>query len=118
MLGQGANILVGDRGIRGAVIDTRLLNGIYRISHMQRMQIVGVEQAQSDTAVVAECGATITNLCEEALIHQLSGLENFMHARQRRRRCVYECAMHEDDIACHIRTLICIITKALCVVCC
>lgn len=66
LLGGGANILVGDGGIRGAVIDTSLLAAIQTKA-----------DKNSDVLLSAECGAIVSTVCEEALARGLSGLENF-----------------------------------------
>jgi UDP-N-acetylmuramate dehydrogenase len=61
ILGKGANILVGDNGIRGAVID---------VTSMRAMQ-------NSTGSIFASCGVSIDTLCEQALASGLSGIENF-----------------------------------------
>ncbi len=93
LLGGGANILVGDGGIRGAVIDTGLVSSIYPVPDQGRGQIL----------LYAECGAAVSLLCEEALARGLSGLENFYGmpgsvggAIHMNARC------YEDDISSHI----------------
>ena len=60
-LGGGANILVGDKGIRGAVIS---LGGIKAISLDSR-------------GLWADAGVRIDLLCEDCLARGLSGFENF-----------------------------------------
>lgn len=60
-LGAGANILVSDRGIRGAVIDLALLQGI---------QIQGQE-------AVAWAGCEMSALAEATVNRGLRGLDNF-----------------------------------------
>ncbi|MDP2791094.1 MAG: UDP-N-acetylmuramate dehydrogenase [Rectinemataceae bacterium] len=61
ILGGGANILVGDRGIRGAVLD-----------------LSGLAWAQvSDRTITAGAGLSVDRLCEEALTFELEGVENF-----------------------------------------
>jgi len=60
-LGGGANILVGDKGIRGAVLDLSDLAGARR----------------SDIGMIADAGIPIDSLCENALALGLGGLENF-----------------------------------------
>ncbi len=93
LLGGGANILVGDGGIRGAVIDTGLVSSIYPVPDQGRGQVL----------LYAECGAAVSLLCEEALARGLSGLENFYGmpgsvggAIHMNARC------YEDDISSHI----------------
>lgn len=61
ILGGGANLLVGDRGIRGAVLDLGSLDGARRTAS-------GLE---------AGAGLSVDRLCEEALALGLGGLENF-----------------------------------------
>ena len=61
ILGGGANILVGDKGIRGAVLD---LSGL-------------AEARRSGTGMIADAGIPIDSLCENALALGLGGLENF-----------------------------------------
>lgn len=62
ILGGGANILVGDRGVRGAVLDLTGMSGI---------------AADSEGRLEALCGTSIDALCEGALALGLEGLENF-----------------------------------------
>ena len=59
LLGGGSNLLVSDRGIRGAVID---------LSGIRAMEVNG-------STVSALCGTPISELSELALSHGLSGLE-------------------------------------------
>ncbi len=61
ILGGGANLLVGDRGIRGAVLDLGSLDGARRTAS-------GIE---------AGAGLSVDRLCEQALALGLGGLENF-----------------------------------------
>ena len=61
ILGGGANLLVGDRGIRGAVVH---LGGLRAIS-------------RRGEALWAEAGVPIDLLCEDCLARGLSGLEDF-----------------------------------------
>ncbi|MDD2620036.1 MAG: UDP-N-acetylmuramate dehydrogenase [Syntrophomonadaceae bacterium] len=60
ILGQGSNILVRDKGIRGVVIK---LNNI--------LANITVDKEQ----ITAEAGISISNLAQEAARHELSGLE-------------------------------------------
>ncbi|HWR10412.1 MAG TPA: UDP-N-acetylmuramate dehydrogenase [Rectinemataceae bacterium] len=61
ILGKGANILVGDEGIRGAVLD-----------------LSGLSWARSAGASLkAGAGLSVNKLCEDALALELCGLENF-----------------------------------------
>jgi UDP-N-acetylmuramate dehydrogenase len=62
VLGGGANILVGDKGIRGIVLDTGSLD------------CVGMEE---DGFLFAGAGLSMERLCLEALARGLGGLENF-----------------------------------------
>jgi UDP-N-acetylmuramate dehydrogenase len=61
VLGGGANLLVGDEGIRGAVLH---LGGLKSISLLA-------------DGIWAEAGVPIDLLCEDSLARGLSGLENF-----------------------------------------
>lgn len=61
ILGGGANILVGDKGIRGAVLD---LSGLAGAQHSQK-------------TIVAGAGLSVDRLCEEALSQEFEGIENF-----------------------------------------
>lgn len=58
-IGRGSNLLVGDQGIRGAVVSTCALNGV-RVHGDQ---------------VIAEAGATLAQVAQAALRAELSGLE-------------------------------------------
>lgn len=60
ILGNASNVLVGDGGIRGAVIFTK--------------QIMSVSLVEDDI-ITADCGASVTKLANFALRHGLSGLE-------------------------------------------
>mgnify|MGYP005837112699 CR=1 FL=1 len=61
VLGGGSNLLVGDHGIRGAVLDLSGMRGCARI----------------DTVIRAQAGCSVEAFCEEALACGLGGLENF-----------------------------------------
>ncbi|TAK29522.1 MAG: UDP-N-acetylmuramate dehydrogenase [Chloroflexota bacterium] len=61
VLGMGANILVGDRGIRGLVIKNR----------GQAVQFLGENRVRADSGVV------VRDLLEETVARGLSGLEHF-----------------------------------------
>jgi len=61
ILGGGSNLLVGDWGIRGAVLD---------LSGMQSCARIG-------TVIRAQAGCSVEALCEEALAGGLGGLEDF-----------------------------------------
>lgn len=61
VLGGGSNLLVGDRGIRGAVLDLSGMRGCVRIG----------------TVIKAQAGCSVEALCEEALAGGLGGLEDF-----------------------------------------
>jgi UDP-N-acetylmuramate dehydrogenase len=65
-LGGGANILVGDRGIRGIVVELRQLDGI---------SIAALPDGR--TGLSAGAGCPVGRLCEVALSRGLAGLENF-----------------------------------------
>ncbi|MBL8968735.1 MAG: UDP-N-acetylmuramate dehydrogenase [Spirochaetaceae bacterium] len=85
-LGGGANILVGDRGIRGIVLDTSLLSAI-RVEEgdpdagagpcPEAGPEAGRDGLQGGSLLVAEAGASVDALCETALERGLAGLENF-----------------------------------------
>lgn len=93
LLGGGANILVADQGIRGAVIDTSMLSSIRR-------------EAPDSTILYAECGAPISTLCTEALVQGLSGLENFYGMPGSVGGAIYMNARcYEDDISLHINEI-------------
>ncbi len=96
VIGGGANILVGDRGIRGAVIDTSLLASVW------------IEQGESHKTqfLVAECGSSINALCEEALIAGLTGLEAFYGMPGTVGGAVFMNARcYEEDISSHLFSL-------------
>jgi UDP-N-acetylmuramate dehydrogenase len=65
VLGAGANILVGDRGIRGIVVDS------------SRLSKIDVSRGRSEGLLVAEAGATVDRICEAARDAALAGLEAF-----------------------------------------
>lgn len=93
LLGGGANILVADQGIRGAVIDTSMLSSIRR-------------EAPDSTILYAECGVPISTLCTEALVQGLSGLENFYGMPGSVGGAIYMNARcYEDDISLHINEI-------------
>ena len=66
ILGGGANILVGDRGIRGIVVETRRLAGIEF-----------EELGEGAVRLRAGAGISFSRLCEAALAQGVGGLENF-----------------------------------------
>jgi len=66
ILGGGANLLVGDRGIRGIVVDTRRMAG-FEIE----------EREGAGPRLRAAAGVSVSRLCEYALSRGLGGLENF-----------------------------------------
>lgn len=59
VLGEGANILVADAGIRGLVMDMRLFAGLRTDAH----------------TIHAGAGLDVSALCEEAAAHELAGVE-------------------------------------------
>jgi UDP-N-acetylmuramate dehydrogenase len=63
-LGAGANILVSDRGIRGAVIDLSALRGCRR-----------GDEASGRPVLSCLAGTPVSALCAEALDQRLSGVE-------------------------------------------
>jgi len=65
VLGGGANLLVGDRGIRGLVLDTSRLSGI------------DSGLGRSGGILAAEAGALIDKVCEAARDSGLAGIEDF-----------------------------------------
>ncbi|MFZ4615617.1 MAG: UDP-N-acetylmuramate dehydrogenase, partial [Rectinemataceae bacterium] len=69
-LGGGANLLVGDRGIRGIVVDLRRLASA-------RIEAPAFQPMGEGFQLVAGAGARLSGLCEQALAWGLSGLENF-----------------------------------------
>lgn len=73
ILGGGANILVGDRGIRGLVVDTGELADC-RISG--RSDGSGLA-SEGSGLLSAGSGLSIDALCLEALSHGLAGLQDF-----------------------------------------
>ena len=66
ILGGGANILVGDKGIRGIVMDS---SGLRSVREEQTIE--------GQTLLVAGAGLCIDELCLEALSRGLAGLEDF-----------------------------------------
>jgi len=62
VLGLGANILVGDRGVRGLVIRNR----------------ADAIRVDADGTVVAESGATVAELIRRTVAASLSGLEHYV----------------------------------------
>jgi len=97
LLGGGSNILVGDKGFRGAVIDTSFLSSIATEPSVQNSQ---------ETCLVAECGAQISALCEEALVQELSGIENFYGMPGSVGGAIYMNARcYEEDISSRLRTI-------------
>jgi UDP-N-acetylmuramate dehydrogenase len=67
-LGGGANILVGDKGVRGIVMDTSGLRGA---------RLEPTAEAESAALLVAGAGLSVDELCLEALARGLGGLEDF-----------------------------------------
>lgn len=65
VLGGGANLLVGDRGIRGIVMETSSLRS------------ARVDRDAEGPILIAGSGLSIDELCIEALATGLGGLENF-----------------------------------------
>lgn len=101
VLGGGANILVGDRGIRGLVLDTGLLASVGIEEEEEGAEnagacapsaagkaIAGVASGRAAAAgeeggsprgvlLAAEAGLSVDRLCEEAQRRGLAGLEDF-----------------------------------------
>ncbi len=93
LLGGGSNILVGDKGIRGAVIDTGLISSMYPVSSLKGGRVL----------LYAACGASVPLLCEEALARGLSGLENFYGMPGSVGGAVYMNARcYDDEISSHL----------------
>jgi UDP-N-acetylmuramate dehydrogenase len=69
ILGGGANLLVGDRGIRGLVLDTSALRGLGASADDSA--------AKSEGILAAEAGLPVDRLCEAARDRSLAGLETF-----------------------------------------
>jgi UDP-N-acetylmuramate dehydrogenase len=72
VLGGGANVLVGDKGVRGIVMDTRALSSA-RLETTSGEAPAGAREA----ILVAGAGLGIDELCLEALALGLGGLEDF-----------------------------------------
>jgi UDP-N-acetylmuramate dehydrogenase len=70
VLGGGANILVGDGGIRGIVLDTSAIRSI-------RVEAGSTEPDDGAAHLFAGAGLTIDELCLDALAKGLGGLEDF-----------------------------------------
>lgn len=101
LLGGGANVLVGDRGIRGAVIDTALL-----VSVRVGRTVSEALDEQGLSLLEAQCGVSVGTLCEEALIRGLSGLEPFYGMPGSVGGAVYMNARcYEEDISAHLASL-------------
>ncbi len=128
LLGGGANILVSDSGIRGAVVDTALLASIQIVppqgsgtscnaENSASIEFTGVEEGApvevphgEDRAPTeflrAECGVQISTICEEALTRGLSGLENFYGMPGSVGGAVFMNARcYEEDIASRIESI-------------
>jgi UDP-N-acetylmuramate dehydrogenase len=74
VLGGGANVLVGDKGIRGIVMDT----GALRSARVEAASGEAPAPAGAREAIlVAGAGLAIDELCLEALALGLGGLEDF-----------------------------------------
>jgi len=105
LLGGGANILVGDKGVRGAVIDTRLISSI-RVGASGDIAYPDTGSARGQVELHAECGAPVSMLCEEALVRGLSGLENFYGMPGSIGGAIYMNARcYEDDFSLHIKEI-------------
>jgi UDP-N-acetylmuramate dehydrogenase len=102
-LGGGANILVGDQGIRGWVIDLTKLSGCRPGSPSQR----GAEGSSGQSvSLYAQAGISIDRLCEEALARGLEGIENFYGMPGSLGGAVYMNARcYEEDISAILGTL-------------
>lgn len=70
ILGGGANLLVGDRGIRGVVISTELLTSYTITTASQPMQ-----ERPANAVVSAEAGLSIAHLAEQLAQESWSGFE-------------------------------------------
>jgi UDP-N-acetylmuramate dehydrogenase len=82
VLGGGANILVGDRGIRGIVMDSSRLRSL-RIEAEREAgpeaepEAEGPGEGRAKVHLVAGAGLSVDELCLEALARGLGGLEDF-----------------------------------------
>jgi len=91
ILGGGANLLVGDRGIRGIVVDLRRLRGIAfedagadeeqtRDGTERLRSGAGAGRLEAGVGLLrarAGAGASLSRLCEKAMALGRGGLENF-----------------------------------------
>jgi len=128
LLGGGANILVSDSGIRGAVVDTSFLAAIQaahepgsdapasperrapaepiRAEGKAPVEPASPERGAPAELLRAECGALISSVCEEALARGLSGLENFYGMPGSVGGAVFMNARcYEEDIASRIESI-------------
>lgn len=71
ILGGGANLLVGDLGLRGVVLDTADLR------HVREMPDERAADPDSGRILEAGAGIAMDDLCVEALARGLSGLQHF-----------------------------------------
>jgi UDP-N-acetylmuramate dehydrogenase len=71
ILGGGANLLVGDKGIRGIVLDASALRSVREEADS------GEGSGEGRPLLVAGAGLSIDELCLEALARGLGGLEDF-----------------------------------------
>jgi UDP-N-acetylmuramate dehydrogenase len=73
VLGGGANLLVGDKGIRGIVMETSSL----RQTRVESEGKAEPELSGGSPILVAGAGLSVDELCLDALAAGLGGLENF-----------------------------------------
>jgi UDP-N-acetylmuramate dehydrogenase len=97
VLGGGANLLVGDKGIRGWVLDLSKLSDC-RLESPFSVKEGG--RCEGEVSLYAQAGISIDRLCEEALALGLQGIENFYGMPGSLGGAVYMNARcYEDDIA-------------------
>lgn len=101
ILGGGANLLVGDRGIRGIVLD---------LGTCRRISFPGEKPhpADRDLRVRAEAGISVDELCLALLSRGISGLENFYGMPGSLGGSLFMNARcYEEDISAHLRSISC-----------
>jgi UDP-N-acetylmuramate dehydrogenase len=84
ILGGGANVVFGDRGMRGIVVDTRHIDGVEEVRPMAGQSECDASLAEGDASegkgdalLVAGAGLSMDGLCEAALARGLAGVETF-----------------------------------------
>ena len=71
ILGGGSNLLVSDRGIRGAVLSLAAFNLV------ERLEMQSASSPAAECLVRAGSGASMKDLTEWCCLHSISGLERF-----------------------------------------